>query len=117
MLCVNVGEECLTVVRVLFSFLVEKYRSHAAALHVILFVFHMSVCEQFVSSFLRIQSVTAVLVSEPEPNFPGEQEYTHFCRSGDCHHVRLFSTLKFPVFLVSFTTMYVSITGVSARLI
>ena len=78
MLCVNVGEECLTVVRVLFSFLVEKYRSHAAALHVILFVFHMFVCEQFVSSILRIQSVTAVLVSEPEPNFLREQEHTHF---------------------------------------
>ena len=116
MLCVNVGEECLTVVRVLFSFLVEKYRSHAAALHVILFVFLMSVCEQFVSSFSRIQSVTAVLVSEPEPNFPGEQEYTHFRRSGDSQHVRLF-TLKFPGFLVSFTIMYVSITGISARLI
>ena len=63
MLCVNVGEECLTVVRVLFSFLVEKYRLHAAALHVILFVFHMSVCEQFVSSILRIQNVTTVLAS------------------------------------------------------
>ena len=117
MLCVNVGEECLTVVRVLFSFLVEKYRLHAAAPHVILFVFHMSVCEQFVSSFLRIQSVTAVLVSKPEPNFPGEQEDTHFCRSGDSHHARFSFILKFPVFLVSFTTMYVSITGISARLI
>ena len=117
MLCVNVGEECLTVVRVLLSFLVEKYRLHAAALHVILFVFHMSVCEQFVSSFSRIQSVTAVLVSKLEPDFPGEQEDTHFCRSGDCYHVRLSFTLKFTVFLMSFTTIYVSISGISARLI
>ena len=64
MLCVNVGEECLTVVRVLFSFLAEKFRLHAAALHVILFGFTcLFVSSSLVHSYEFRASLLCWLVS------------------------------------------------------